>query len=91
MVASGQDLPGQAKGPLAEQRVRQQLFANGFAPCSWIKTEHPKKLGFLVRTNRAVLPIEAKGGTSLRAPNLKAMAKRLGFSGVLRLSKISCR
>lgn len=91
MVASGQEVLGQAKGPLAEQYVCQQLFASGFAPASWIETKNPKELDFLVQSDRAVLPVEVKAGTNLKAASLKAMIKRFGFPDALRLSKLPYR
>lgn len=65
------------KGALTEQYVQQQLRAElGIFPYYWSAGQNRAKVDFLVEHDGAIVPLEVKAETNLRAKSLQSYVQR---------------
>ena len=70
-VLLGDNVFTEYKGAFTEQYVLQQLLALGIYHIYYYSSDTSRmEMDFLVQRNGAILPIEVKGGTSIKATSL---------------------
>ena len=70
-VLLGDNVFTEYKGAFTEQYVLQQLLASGINHIYYYSSDTSRmEMDFLVQRNGAILPIEVKGGTSIKATSL---------------------
>ena len=70
-VLLGDNVFTEYKGAFTEQYVLQQLLASGINHIYYYSSDTSRmEMDFLVQCNGALLPIEVKGGTSIKATSL---------------------
>jgi len=71
-----------AKGPLSEQFVCQQLIAElGVTPYYWASENSSGQLDFVVSDKGAIYPIEVKAAENLKSKSLRAFSERYDLHG----------
>lgn len=86
-ILEGSTLFTEFKGALTEQFVCQQLLAMGISNVTYYSNEkNTCEVDFVVSLDGAILPVEVKAETNLKAKSLKASHDRFGFEWALRFS-----
>lgn len=79
------------KGALTEQYVASELIAAGFGLHYYTTPNSSGEIDFLIQRNGAVIPIEAKAETNLRAKSLRAYMDKYNPSIAVRTSMAGYR
>jgi len=87
VVIEGNALFTEFRGALMEQYVLQELLASRLpTPYYWTSDTGSAKVDFLVQTPMAVVPIEVKAATNLRAKSLRVYRDRYAPPLAIRMS-----
>lgn len=86
-VVGGSALFEEFKGALTEQFVCQELIATGqLVPYYWSAENSSGEVDFVYDFANAVMPVEVKAETNLKAKSLASFVKKYGVDCALRLS-----
>ena len=91
-VLLGDNVFTEYKGAFTEQYVLQQLLASGINHIYYYSSDTSRmEMDFLVQCNGALLPIEVKGGTSIKATSLHNYLMEHPDISAIRYSMLSYR
>lgn len=91
-VLLGDNVFMEYKGAFTEQYVLQQLLASGITHIYYYSSDSSRmEMDFLVQRDGALLPIEVKGGTSIKATSLHNYLKEHPDISAIRYSMLPYR
>lgn len=91
-VLLGDNVFTEYKGAFTEQYVLQQLLASGITHIYYYNSDSSRmEMDFLVQRDGALLPIEVKGGTSIKATSLHNYLKEHPDISAIRYSMLPYR
>lgn len=86
VLIEGDALFTEFKGSLTENYACQELMANGVHPCYWSADRSAAEVDFVYDYDAAVVPVEVKAETNLRAKSLRQFVERNELGHGVRLS-----
>ena len=86
IVLNDDDLFREFKGAISEQYVLQQLVKEGYQTFYWNPENATAEVDFVIQRKNAIIPIEVKSATNLRAKSLGVYVEKYKPSNCIRTS-----